>query len=857
MAMSPMMVQIQQIKANHEDCIVMSRIGDFYEMFFDDAKIASRELDLVLTGKDCGLEERAPMCGVPYHALDQYLSKLVSKGYRVAIVEQLEDPATAKGLVKRDVIRIVTPGTVTEGGYLRDSENNYLASVYTASDGFGVAFADVSTGEIFATELLGAKADERLLSEAAAYSPSEVIYTSGMPDDLLNRLTGRYRSLMTVVPAEERNDLAFAYRSSFPESAAENYGMLAVGQLLLQLAKTQKTDLSYLKEPVFYESDHFLGIDQFSRRNLELCETLRTGERRGSLLGTIDRTKTSAGARLLKKWIEKPLTNCVAIRSRQKAVQALFDDTILRNDLMTSLRSTVDIERLTTKLVYGSANARDLKALEKTLKLLPAVKEKLESLKGKSGLLDGLNARLHALEEVASAIEKTIDEDPAMVTKEGGIIKPGCNAAVDELRSIMHDGKSWISRIEETERERTGIRTLKVGYNRVFGYYIEVSKSFVSQVPEDYIRRQTLTTGERYVTPELKDMEAKVLGAKDRDCQLEYELFSALRDYVLESVRDLQESAEAVAELDVLCSFAEMARESGYTCPDVDVSDRIEIRDGRHPVVEKHLDGAYFVPNDCQLDCASSRLLLITGPNMAGKSTYMRQIALIVLLAQVGSFVPASSARIGVVDHIFTRIGASDDLASGTSTFMLEMNEVAEILKNATKRSLIIYDEIGRGTSTYDGMSIARAVAEHTCAKVGAKTLFATHYHELTDLEGTIPGVMNYHIAAKKRGNDIIFLRKIIRGAADDSYGIEVAALAGVPNAVVGRAKQILAELEETAGADRPKRPSGDSGADEGEISFANLSADAAVEKLRSTDLNMLSPYEAMTMLFELKKMVD
>ncbi|MBP5230938.1 MAG: DNA mismatch repair protein MutS, partial [Clostridia bacterium] len=450
MAMSPMMVQIQQIKARHEDCIVMSRIGDFYEMFFEDAKIASRELDLVLTGKDCGLEERAPMCGVPYHALDQYLSKLVSKGYRVAIVEQLEDPATAKGLVKRDVIRIVTPGTVTEGGYLRESENNYIASVYTAPDGFGLAFADVSTGEMFATEILGANAADRAVSEAAAYGPSEIIHTSGLPEDLRESLHVRYRSLMTEVPEEDTADLTSVYGSFFQETGTPTYGTFAVGQLLRQLTKTQKTDLSYLKEPVFYEPDSHLGIDHFSRRNLELCETLRTGERRGSLLGTVDRTRTSAGARLLKKWIEKPLMNCVAIRSRQKAVQTLFDDTIVRNELMDALRGSVDVERLTTKLVYGSANARDLKALEKTLKLLPGIKEKLDGLRGKSGTLDGLNGRIHALEEVADAIGKTIDEDPAMVTKEGGIIKPGCNAAVDELRAIMHDGKSWISRIEES-----------------------------------------------------------------------------------------------------------------------------------------------------------------------------------------------------------------------------------------------------------------------------------------------------------------------------------------------------------------------------------------------------------------------
>lgn len=855
MALSPMMIQYQQIKENHSDCIVMTRIGDFYEMFFDDAKLASRELDLVLTGKDCGMEERAPMCGVPYHALDQYLSKLVAKGYRVAIVEQLEDPATAKGLVKRDVIRIVTPGTVTEGGFLQDRENNYIAAVTTEQDGFGLAFADVSTGEIYAVELLGDRANELLISEMAAYSPSEVLFSNGFPEELQKQIRARYHSLLTAVEdAENPASYQVAFRNQFADVETESYASAAVGMMLCQLEKTQKTDLSYLKVPVFYEVDNYLGIDNFSRRNLELCETIRSGERKGSLLGTIDRTKTSAGGRLLKKWIEKPLLNCAAIRARQKAVQALFDDSIVRDEMMHNLRSCIDIERLSTKLVYGSANARDLKALEHTLVLLPEIKKQLDALQGKSTLLDQINGRINPLEEVAESIFNTIDEDPSMVLKEGGIIKPGCNASVDELRLIMSDGKSWISKIEETEREKTGIRTLKVGYNRVFGYYIEVSKSFVEMVPEEYIRKQTLTTGERYVTPELKDMESKVIGAKDRDCQLEYELFAALRSYVLNYVNALQESAAALSELDVLCSFAEVARECGYVCPEVDQSDRIEIKNGRHPVVEKFLDGTYFVPNDCLLDNQNNRLLLITGPNMAGKSTYMRQVALIVLMAQIGSFVPASSARIGIVDRIFTRIGASDDLASGTSTFMLEMNEVAEILKNATKRSLIIYDEIGRGTSTYDGMSIAKAVVEHTCTKVGAKTLFATHYHELTDLEGTLPGILNYHIAAKKRGNDIIFLRKIVRGAADDSYGIEVAALAGVPNTVVHRAKQILAELiEEGHTVQRPVSDDKDDDA----ISFVDLASDAAIEKIKNTDLNMLTPYEAMSLLYELKKMVE
>lgn len=854
MALSPMMQQYNEIKAKHPDCIVMMRIGDFYEMFFEDAKTASAALELVLTGKDCGLPERAPMCGVPHHALDQYLARLVAKGYRAAIVEQLEDPATAKGLVKRGVTRIVTPGTVFEGNFLHEKENNYICCVYECADGFGLAFADVSTGEMHATEVLGDRAKDLLIAETAAYAPREIVHAPSADTSFLSMLADRYLALLTPLAEEDfaKENAFAAYRELYGDPAQTAYfdAVIAVGALLRLLKDTQRTDLHYMQQPVYYEPETFLGIDSFSRRNLELCETLRSGERKGSLLWAIDRTRTAAGARLLKKWLEKPLTNCVGIKTRQEAVQSLFDDAIAREELMSLLRSTVDIERLSTKLAYGTANARDLKALERTLKLIPEIRKKLMYCKGKR--LNDLFARMDEMEAVADAIEKTISEEPAITVKEGGIIKPGCNAAVDELRSMLNDGKSWITKIEETERERTGIRTLKVGYNRVFGYYIEISKSFLSQVPEDYIRRQTLTTGERFVTPELKDMESKVLGARERDCALEYELFCALREFVLESLVPLQETARAIAELDVLCSFAEISSECNYVCPEVDQSDRIEIKGGRHPVVERFLDGSYFVPNDCALDCKSNRLLLITGPNMAGKSTYMRQVALITVLAQIGCFVPASEARIGVVDRIFTRIGASDDLASGNSTFMLEMNEVAEILKNATSHSLIIYDEIGRGTSTYDGMSIAKAVAEYTCKKIGAKALFATHYHELTDLEESLDGVVNYHIAAKKRGNDIIFLRKIVRGAADDSYGIEVAALAGVPNAVVNRAKQVLAELLEAGAV--PKKPKEDE--DDGSITFGDLSALSVADRLRNTDLNMLTPYEAMTLLFELKKML-
>ncbi len=855
MALSPLMQQYKDIKAQYPDCLVMMRLGDFYEMFFEDAKTASNELELVLTGRDCGLEERAPMCGVPHHALETYLAKLVNKGYRVAIVDQLEDPATAKGLVKRGVTRIVTPGTVFEGSMLNEKKNNFICSVYDAEDGFGVVFADFSTGEVFATEFLGDRAKEGLVAETAAYAPCEFFHRESLDFEFIDELSYRYGGLTSAFREEEISDSAAkeGYRKQYGEIPPEAppYAVLAMGGLLNALSNERlQTDLRHFRKPVFYSAERYMGLDSFSRRNLELCESMRTGDRKGSLLWAIDRTRTASGARLLRNWLEKPLVNCVAIRARQDAVEALVRDSMERGDLRELLRQTVDVGRLVTKLVCGSANARDLKALERTLKLMPGLCDLLYERKDKR--LESLAKRINPLYGVVEAIEKTISEEPALTLKEGGIIKPGCNAAVDELRSMLDDGKSWIARTEEQERERTGIRTLKVGYNRVFGYYIEVSKSFVGQVPEEYIRRQTLTTGERYVTPELKEMEAKVLGARERDYALEYELFCSLRDYVLEHVDALQEIASAVAETDVLCSMAEIASEASYVRPEVDQSEIIETKGGRHPVVERFLEGTYFVPNDCLLDKGQNKLLLITGPNMAGKSTYMRQVALITLLAQIGSFVPAVSARIGVVDRIFTRIGASDDLASGTSTFMLEMNEVAEILKNATPQSLIVYDEIGRGTATYDGMSIAKAVAEYTCKKIGAKALFATHYHELTDLEQTMPGVMNYHIAAKKRGGDIIFLRKIVRGAADDSYGIEVAALAGVPSPVVTRAKQVLAQLLEGEPAPRRAREEEDNGL----ITFGDLSANAVAEKLRETDLNMLSPYEAMTLLFELKKML-
>lgn len=790
------------------------------------------------------------MCGVPYHAVEGYIAKLVSRGYRVAICEQLEDPATAKGLVKRDVIRIITPGTVTEGGYLDEKKNNYICAVCPDAGCVGVAFADVSTGEVLASEIIGEDITARTVSEAAAYSPSELIAPPELPEDIAAAFRARFG---TLVSKSESEDFSFESAKSALERVYGNVpecesdtAMRAVGALIAYIERTQKTDLKYLKAVNFYSCDEFMGIDAASRRNLEITESMRVKQRKGSLLWAVDRTKTAAGARLLRRMLEKPLVNERAINARLDAVQELLSDGVRREELRDILKNVTDIERLVTRLVYGTANARDLKSLERTIKLLPAIKEQLAGTK--CDTLKRIYTSLDTLDDVGDSIESTIADDPSALLKEGGIIKRGCNAAADELYDMVTNGRSWIAKIEEYERERTGIKTLKVGYNRVFGYYIEVSKSFLGQVPAEYIRRQTLANGERFVTPELKETESRVIGARDRLYALEYELFSALRDFVLKQVERIKITASDLAELDVYCSNAAIAGEQGYTRPEIDRSGTISMKNCRHPVVERFLDGGYFVPNDCLLDGNANRLMLITGPNMAGKSTYMRSVALCVILAQAGCFVPAAQARIGVVDRVFTRVGASDDLASGNSTFMLEMTEVADILKNATAKSLIIYDEIGRGTSTYDGMSIARAVVEYTSKNIRAKTLFATHYHELTELEGIAEGVVNYNIAAKKRGNDVVFLRKIVRGAADDSYGIEVAHLAGVPDAVVKRAKQILAALPE----DTHKAPARKE--DDGNISFDSISEQKVIERIKEIDINTLTPYEAITLLYELKK---
>ena len=868
MPYTPMMQQYFEIKDQYKDHLLFYRLGDFYEMFFDDALVASRELDLTLTGRDCGMEERAPMCGVPFHSADSYIARLVKKGYKVAVCEQLEDPALAKGIVKRDVIRIITPGTVTDGSLLVETKNNYLCALCADMSGVGMAVADITTADIFATDISFEDDDShsKLMSELAVYTPSEVITNMSKEDlgaayDYLHGKLNAFVSLECEMPQADTELLKKQFGEDFEEKneiPAASPSLSALTALLRYIKETQKTDISYINKISYYTNEQFLAIDVNTRRNLELCEAMRTGEKKGTLLWVLDKTKTSAGSRLLRKWIEHPLMSLAGIRKRQEAVKALYDNYIIKEELALALEKTNDLERLMSKMIYGSANAKDMVGMLATIKKLPDIKEQL--LKIETGELHRLGDELDTLDDIGDYIASAIVDDPPFSIREGGIIRPGFSADVDELHSLMGEGKDWIAKIEAEEREKTGIKNLKIGYNRVFGYYIEVTNSFKDLVPETYIRKQTLSGCERYVTDELKKMEEKILSAQDKIVALEYELFCMLREYITKSVVRVQKTAEIIAEADVYAALADAALKNNYVCPEVDTSDKLEIKDGRHPVVEKTLSGGVmFVPNDTELDSKKS-LMLITGPNMAGKSTYMRQNALIVVMAQIGSFVPASSARIGIVDKVFTRVGASDDLASGQSTFMLEMTEVAYILKNATKRSFIVYDEIGRGTSTFDGMSIARSIAEYTASKIGAKTMFATHYHELTVLEDRLPGVCNYSIAAKKRGDDVVFLRKIVKGSADDSYGIEVAKLAGVPNPVIKRAKEVLKSLEGEGEvpAYMLKKKSADN--DDGgmnNITIEDMSKNEVFEILKNLDINTTSPIEALQKLYELKKYTE
>ncbi len=857
--LSPMMKQYLITKEEYKDSILFYRLGDFYEMFFDDAITASRELELTLTGRSCGLEERAPMCGVPFHSANVYIAKLVEKGYKVAICEQTENPNEAKGLVRREVIRIVTPGTVMEEGLLDEKKNNYLGVIYKGVQGFGVAFSDISTGEIYAANV---KDFDSVANETARYAPAEVI----MNQRAYEMFGDFFKSRFHVIPQKRENELFESYTrdeklfNQFKKGSLEELGLssdgpetAAVYAMVSYLEETQKGNILYMDSLEVYGVEEYMDIDLSTRRNLEITETMREKQKKGSLLWVLDKTKTSMGARKLKQWLEKPLVNPVEINKRLYSVEELYNNRILKDDLSEVLSGIYDIARILARISLFSANPRDLMSLRASLLKLPELYQKLAG--AKSPMLSGIYKRRDTMEDIASLLTKAITDEPPLSVKDGGVIREGFSAEIDELRTAMINGKQWIAREEASERERTGIKNLRIQYNKVFGYYLEVTKSNLKDVPEDYIRKQTLTNCERFITPKLKELEELILGASEKVLALEEKLFNEVRKRVASEIDRLKAVCEAVATIDVIYSFAEAAYKNGYTMPVVNTGGGINIVNGRHPVVERMLKDTMFVPNDTVLDKNSQRMLIITGPNMAGKSTYMRQVAVISLMAQVGSFVPAERAEIGVVDKIFTRVGASDDISAGQSTFMLEMTEVANILKNATANSLVILDEIGRGTSTFDGLSIAWAVAEymHDKKRIGAKTLFATHYHELSELEGNLDGVKNYRIAVKKRGDDITFLRKIVRGGADESYGIEVAALAGVPGKVINRAKEILKDILEGNGKDI-KKDSLPSYPVEEQIGFSDMAAMAILEELKEIDATTYTPIEALNKLYELSK---
>ncbi len=865
MGLSPMMQQYLAIKEQHPESILFFRLGDFYEMFFEDAKLASQELELVLTGRDCGLEERAPMCGVPFHSCETYIARLINKGYKVAICEQTEDPALTKGLVKREVVRVITPGTVIEGSMLDEGRNNYFAVVY-ATDRLkevGLCFVDSSTGELHVTQLQGSDVRLRIYNELGRFSPREVLMNDiAFADD---ELTAFVTDRLTVAPEQlpstvfdctqtEQSVLLHFDRFSLDELDLQDrsFAVRALGGALYYLYATQMTGLERVNQLRVYSDAQYMKLDITARRNLELIETMRNKEKRGSLLGVLDKTRTAMGKRLIRSWIEQPLLHPAHIIRRQNAVACLLHDSLLREDLLELLSDVYDLERIMTRMVYGSANAKELRSLHHTIARLAPIRERLSGVD--CALLQEIYRNIDPLDDLYALIDSAIVEDPPFSVREGGMIKDGYDLELDEMRTDMTDGKGIIARIEAQEKEKTGIKGLRVGYNRVFGYYIEILRSYEGEVPEHYIRKQTLANAERYITQELKELETRVLSAKERSVALEYQLFTAVRDTVAAQLTRIQSTAEAVASLDVLCSFATVALKHKYVCPVIDMNGVIDIKNGRHPVVES-LQTMPFVPNDVYLDNHRNRVAVITGPNMAGKSTYMRQTALIVLLAQIGSFVSADSATVGIVDSIFTRVGASDDLASGQSTFMVEMSEVASILKNATKDSLIVFDEIGRGTSTFDGMSIARAVLEFVTDPhhIGAKTLFATHYHELTAMESEIDGIHNYNVAVKKHGDDITFLRRIVKGPADDSYGIEVAKLAGVPDGVVARAKEILKEILNGEGMVlHSSRVCTEE--EDGQLSLLPAENNAVLRRLKELDVNVLTPIEALQILYDLNR---
>lgn len=873
--LTPMMKQYMETKSQYQDCILFYRLGDFYEMFFEDALTASRGLEITLTGKNCGQEEKAPMCGVPYHAVEGYLNRLVAKGYKVAICEQVEDPKTTKGIVKREVVRIVTPGTNLDTQALDETKNNYIMCIVYIADRYGVSVADISTGDYFVTEIPDSA---KLLDEIYRFSPSEIIcneafYMSGVDmDGMKDRLGITIYSLESWYFDDEvcRKKLLEHFEvSSFAGLGLADYdcGIISAGALLQYLLETQKNSLSNLTHITPYAAGKFMMIDSSTRRNLELCETLREKQKRGSLLWVLDKTKTAMGARTLRKYVEQPLIDKTEIIRRLDAVQELKEQAISREEIREYLSPVYDLERLITKIAYGSANPRDLTAFRSSLEMLPALLYILQEMKAE--LLKDLAVDLDPLEDLCILVKKAIREDPPIAMKEGNIINDGYNEEVDKLRRAKSDGKDWLAKLENDEREKTGIKNLKIKYNKVFGYYLEVTNSYKEMVPEYYTRKQTLANAERYITPELKELEDMILGAEDKLYALEYELYSEVRDLIASQIERIQKTAKAVAALDAFASLALVAERNNYVRPKINEKGVIDIKEGRHPVVERMIPNEMFISNDTYLDDKKHRISIITGPNMAGKSTYMRQTALIALMAQIGSFVPAKSANIGLSDRIFTRVGASDDLASGQSTFMVEMTEVANILRNATSKSLLILDEIGRGTSTFDGLSIAWAVIEYISDSrlLGAKTLFATHYHELTELEGKIDNVNNYCIAVKEKGDDIVFLRKIVKGGADKSYGIQVAKLAGVPELVIGRAKEIVEELSdeditarvsEIASKERvvkkkPKVKKYDD-VDIAQMSlFDTVKDDDVLEELKNLDVGNMTPIDALNTIYRLQ----
>ena len=863
---SPMMQKYLETKDQYQDCILFYRLGDFYEMFFDDAITASRELEITLTGKECGQKERAPMCGVPYHAAETYIARLIAKGYKVAICEQLSDPKTTKGMVERGVIRVVTPGTIIESNMLEERKNNFIMSIFKTGIYFGISLCDVSTGEFYSSEIKETNNFASLLDEIARFNPAELVVNSMMYDckEEIKTIKERFGIYITKFEDEyftlncekikQQFNLVDNNSKQIENIEEKQLAVASINALLEYLNQTQKTNLEHINKIIIYNISKYMSLDINARRNLEITEKLRDKTKKGTLLWVLDKTSTSMGGRLLRRWLNDPLIDVCEINNRLNAVKELKDEVMLRGDIIDSLKKVYDIERLAGKMAYGSANARDMISLKNSLAKLPEVKNTLSNCK--SNLLKSIYENIDELQDIYTLIETAIVDDPPIGVKEGGLIKLGYNPEIDELKKAATEGKSWIIKIEADEREKTGIKNLKVGFNKVFGYYIEVTKSNLSQVPERFIRKQTLTNAERFITEELKSIEDKVLGAEERVINVEYDVFVKIRDEISKNIKRLQKTATAVSTLDVLASFAQVAEDMNYCMPQVQDNGIIDIKDGRHPVIEKMLPTGSFVQNDTYLDKNENRLAIITGPNMAGKSTYMRQVALITLMAQVGSFVPAQEAKIGVVDKIFTRVGASDDLSMGQSTFMVEMMEVATILKEATANSLVILDEIGRGTSTYDGLSIAWAVADFIAnkEKCGAKTLFATHYHELTQLEEELEGVKNYHIAVKEKGEDIIFLRKILRGGTDESYGIHVAKLAGVPKPVTQKANEILRTLERKSILANKKTEKENKKVVEGQFDMFNYKLAEIAHDLDEVDLNSLTPIDALNTLVKIKE---